>query len=276
MCFARGVESAASRAGRDYPFERMLTTLRRADISFGNLECALTTHREAVPKRYNFRASPRWAQKLAGAGFDAVSLANNHSQDYGTRGLADTIACLKRAQVLPIGGGMTMSEARRPHVLTRKGVRVALLAYLGMFPPILPIIPKGPSVAMAEPAQMRADIAGARKKADVVVVSLHAGVEMQGSPSWRQKTLAREAIEAGADIVLGHHPHVVQPLVRYRGKYIFLSLGNFVFNPSPSFLRNPTGPWSAMADIRLSRRGVVEAKLVPLLIVDRQPRPRKR
>ena len=153
---------------------------------------------------------------------------------------------------------------------------MAFLAYLGMFPPLLPLEPAGPSVAMADPVHMRADIASAAGKADAVIVSIHAGVEMRTTPSWRQKSLAREAISAGADVVVGHHPHVVQPLVQYRGKHIFYSLGNFVFNPSPSFLRNPTGPWSAMADIRLSRRGVVEAKLVPLQIVDRQPRPRKR
>lgn len=276
MCFARGVEQAASKAGPSYPFERMLSALQQADIAFGNLECALTAHRAAVPKRYNFRASPTWAAKLAKAGFDVVSVANNHSQDFGSRGLADTVTSLTRAGVVPVGGGLTMSEARSPRVVARKGVRVAFLAYLGMFPPVLPILASGPSVAMAEPASMRADIAAARKKADVVVVSLHAGVEMVTTPSRRQKSLAAEALRAGADVVLGHHPHVVQPVERHHGKVIFYSLGNFVFNPSPSFLRNPRGPWAAMADIRVSRRGVTEATLVPLLIVDRQPRPRKR
>jgi poly-gamma-glutamate synthesis protein (capsule biosynthesis protein) len=271
-CFARGVEQAAARAEASYPFTRMMADLQSADIAFGNLECALTRHDVAVPKKYNFRASPGWAKRLAAAGFSVVSLANNHSQDYGRRGLADTLQSLREAGVRAAGAGMTLAEAHRPQIIRRKGIVVAFLAYLGMFPAILPIHPSEPSVAMADLPQMKRDIAAARKKAGVVVVSLHAGAEMVRTPTWRQKSLSRGAIDAGADMVVGHHPHVVQAVEHYKGKTIFYSLGNFVFNPSPSFLRDPTGPWSAMAEVTVGPRGIVRTTLIPLRIVDRQPR----
>ncbi|NLI01608.1 MAG: CapA family protein [Chthonomonadales bacterium] len=275
ICFAGGVERAARKAAAEYPFSRMRPTLTGADIAIGNLECALTKHKDGLDKRYRFRASPSWARRLADAGFDAVSVANNHAQDYGRVGLADTVTSLRNAGVRPIGGGHTLAEAHEAQVIEQKGVRVAFLAYLGMFPPLLPIAEREPSVAMANASAFARDIKAARRRADVVVVSLHAGVEMSTTPSWRQKSLARSAIDAGADLIIGHHPHVVQPMERYRGKVIFYSLGNFVFNPSPSFLKNPRGPWSGMAHVTVDRSGVVAAKLVPLRIVDRQPRPLK-
>lgn len=272
ICLAGGVERAAARSGKGYPFERMSATLKGADVAFGNLECALTDHKVAIPKRYNFRASPTWAPRLAKAGFDALSLANNHSMDFGREGLRDTVASLRKSGVLPVGAGDTLAEAHAVHVVVRKGIRIGLLAYLGMYPPLLPIVPDRPAVAMAGEEAFRRDIAAARKRADVILVSLHAGKEMVTEPSWRQKALARAAIDAGADAVIGHHPHVVQPIEMRRGKPIFYSLGNFVFNPSPSFLRNPNGPWSAMARMEITKDGVRKADLVRLRIVNRQPR----
>jgi poly-gamma-glutamate synthesis protein (capsule biosynthesis protein) len=125
---------------------------------------------------------------------------------------------------------------------------------------------------MAYDTAVAHDVASAARTADVVVVSLHAGKEMVGSPTWRQRSLAAAALDAGADVVIGHHPHVVQPLAWRKGKPIFYSLGNFVFNPSPSFLRYPKRPWSALARIAVDGTGVPKAELVPLRIVNRQPR----
>jgi poly-gamma-glutamate synthesis protein (capsule biosynthesis protein) len=272
ICLAGGVERSARREDAAYPFRHMVGTLRGADIAIGNLECALTERTAKLPKRYNFRASRAWADRLRRAGFDALSLANNHTFDYGRQGLADTLGALRASGIEAPGGGLTAAEARRPRILVRHGVRVALLAYLGLFPPLVPFVPDAPGVAMAYDTAVAHDVASAARTADVVVVSLHAGKEMVGSPTWRQRSLAAAALDAGADVVIGHHPHVVQPLAWRKGKPIFYSLGNFVFNPSPSFLRYPKRPWSALARIAVDGTGVPKAELVPLRIVNRQPR----
>lgn len=274
ICLAGGVERAAASASSTYPFTHMRSRLRGADIGFGNLECTLSSRGSPIPKTYNFRARPAWAKRLASAGFDVLSLANNHSQDYGRTALGDTVAHLRNAGIRPVGAGGTLAEAQALRVMTVRGLRVGFLAYLGMFPPLLPLIAREPSVAMGYPSTVRRCVAAARPKCDVLVVSLHAGKEMTLQPSGRQREIARAAIDAGADLILGHHPHVVQPLERYRSKPICYSLGNFVFNPSPSFLRNPKGPWSAMCVAELGRGRAVNARLVPLLIANRQPRLR--
>ena len=128
-------------------------------------------------------------------------------------------------------------------------------------------------MAMGYPTDVRRHVTAARRLADVIVVSIHAGIEGITRPSPRQREIAHAAVDAGADLVIGHHPHVVQPVEHYRGKAVFYSLGNFVFNPSPSYLRRPEGPWCAMAVADLYRNRGVAAKLVPLRIVDRQPQP---
>jgi len=274
ICLAGGVERGAVRSGSSYPFTRMLNDLRGADIAFGNLECALSSRGSRIPKRYNFRARPAWAARLAAAGFDVLSLANNHTQDYGRAALGDTVTHVQRAGIRAVGAGLTRAAAHAVQIVTVRGLRVGFLAYLGMFPPLLPVVSDSPSVAMGYPESVRRDVALARGKVDILLVSLHAGREMTLQPSARQKEIAHAAADAGADLVIGHHPHIVQPSERYRGARIFYSLGNFVFSPSASVLRRPDGPWSAMCVAEVGRGRKVEARLVPLLIVDRQPRHR--
>lgn len=274
ICLAGGVDRKMRARGRGYPFAAMRDTLRSADIAFGNLECVLADGGEPIPKKYNFRGRPIGALALAEAGFDIVSVANNHTLDYGREGLAETLTHLRRAKVIPVGAGNTLAQAHRMQIVRRGGLRIGFLAYLGMFPPLLPPVTDAPSVAMAYLPRLRADIRSARSHVDFLVVSMHAGVEHAPSPSARQQAIARAAIEAGADAVVGHHPHVVQQLAFYRGKPIFYSLGNFVFNPSQAFLRNPKGRWSALGVIELTRGARPRAHLLSLRLVDAQPRPR--
>ncbi len=276
ICLAGGVDRKMRARGRGYPFAAMRDTLRSADIAFGNLECVLANGGDPIPKKYNFRGRPIGAMALAEAGFDIVSVANNHTLDYGREGLAETLTHLRRTKVIPVGAGNTLAEAHRMQVLRSNGFRIGFLAYLGMFPPLLPPATDEPSVAMAYLPRLRAEIRSARRRVDFLVVSLHAGVEHAPSPSARQQAIARAAIEAGADVVVGHHPHVVQQLAFYRGKPIFYSLGNFVFNPSQAFLRNPKGRWSALGVIELTPGTRPRAQLMDLHLIDAQPRPAHR
>jgi poly-gamma-glutamate synthesis protein (capsule biosynthesis protein) len=133
---------------------------------------------------------------------------------------------------MPVGAGRNQSEAHALRTVTVRGIRVGFLAYLGMFPPLLPILPQEPGVAMGYPADVRRRVAAARRLADVIVVSMHAGIEGATRPSPRQREIAHAAVDAGADLVIGHHPHVVQPVEHYRGKPVFYSLGNFISNQS--------------------------------------------
>lgn len=259
--------------GQDYPFRALAPRLREADIAFGNLECVLSDRGEPVPnKRFLFRGRPANAKALQRAGFDIVSLANNHTLDFGREGLADTLRHVRNAGVRTVGAGHTPEEALALEVLSVRGLRVGFLAFLGMFPPILPSAPGKPDVAMGYPATVRAAVRRALPLCDVLVVSLHAGREYTFRRSHRQQQIARAAVDAGAHLVVGHHPHVVQDTEVYRGAPIIYSLGNFVFDPSPRFLKDGGRGWSAMLEADLERGRVRSWRLIDLRIVDRQPR----
>jgi poly-gamma-glutamate capsule biosynthesis protein CapA/YwtB (metallophosphatase superfamily) len=276
ICLANGVDEAMSARGRGYPFELMKATLRGADVAFGNLECCLATGGSPVPKQYNFRAQTRGALALAEAGFDVLSLANNHSLDFGKEALAETVRNVKLSGMAPVGGGETLDEARSLRIIERNGVKTGFLAYLGLFPAVVALRHDEPGVAMADIARIRRECSAARRKVDFLIVSMHAGKEYTFFHSPRQKEIARAAIDSGADLVIGHHPHVVQDTEVYRGKLIVYSLGNFIFDPSPTFLRDGGRRWSAMLEAELSPGHPISARLVDLVIVDRQPRPVRR
>jgi poly-gamma-glutamate capsule biosynthesis protein CapA/YwtB (metallophosphatase superfamily) len=262
---AGSVGPVMEKKGRGYPFALIRKTLREADIAFGNLECCIATCGEPLPeKQFTFRAHPRGAVALAEAGFDIVSLANNHAWDYGRTALAETVKRVREAGVQTAGAGSNREEAHALTVVKRNGMRVGFLAYLGMLPPLVKESETEPSLAMASVEVITQEVKAARKKVDVLVVSLHAGKEMVQKITARQKAFAQAAIDAGADLVLGHHPHIVQAMVMYRGKPIYYSLGNFVFSASG----RGTG---ALADVTLSADRRVEARLRPLVLAGVQP-----
>jgi len=272
ICLAKGVEQKMREKGSAYPFAGMAPFLRRADVVFGNLECCLATTGKAVPKKYNFRGRPENVRALKQAGFTVVSLANNHSLDYGRDALAETITHVRDAGIVPVGAGMSIRSAHSLRIITVRGLRVGFLAYLGLFPSVVPLTADKPAVAMAEMEAVTRDVGAARAKVDVLIVSMHAGQEYTFTHAARQQQIAHAAIDAGADMVIGHHPHVVQDSEVYRGRPIFYSLGNFIFDPSPTFLREGGRRWSAMVVATLEKGRAPDAQLVDLRIVDRQPR----
>ncbi|HEX2870190.1 MAG TPA: CapA family protein [Polyangiaceae bacterium] len=216
---ARGEDRLAQVAG-----------LLDADFSIANLECAVATSGAAVDKVYTFRAEPSTLPRLHQY-FDAVSVANNHSGDYGPRAFQETLEHLRKAQLPYFGGGRELAEAHAPLMLRKRGVTIALLGYDDFHPRSFEASPGAPGVAWAEEPQMVFDIARARATgADVVLPFLHWGWENEPGPSSRQRELARLLIDAGADAVIGAHPHVTQGAEMYRGKPIVYSLGNFVFD----------------------------------------------
>jgi len=220
------------RRGED-PFASFAALFASADIRITNLECVVATTGSAGNKNYTFRAHPRVLPVL-NRHFDAVALANNHSGDFGPQAFAQMLGLLKHNKIGVYGGGMNLSEAHTPWIIERKGVRVAILGYDEFQPRSFEADTDRPGVAWSEDSQVLRDIRAARTvhKTDVVIPVMHWGWE-DPIANDRQRQLARLMIDAGADAVIGGHPHQLQDTERYKGKPIFYSLGNFVFDGFP-------------------------------------------
>ena len=219
------------RQGRD-PFAPFAAILQAADYRVGNLECVVARGGSAEPRKpYTFRAHPRVLRVLR-RHFDAVSLANNHSGDYGSAAFAEMLGRLSKAGVAYFGGGRTLAEAHVPLIIERHGLRIALLGYNEFFPRSFEADFDKPGIAWSEDEQVVLDIRRARSehRADLVIPFMHWGWEHEPLAGERQRRLARLMIDAGVDAVVGGHPHVTQDVETYRGKPIVYSLGNFVFD----------------------------------------------
>ncbi|MCK9418274.1 MAG: CapA family protein [Nitrospirae bacterium] len=216
--------------GPDYPFAEVMPFLSNADVAVGNLESAISTRGIAVEnKKFTLRAGPIAAQALKKAGIRVVTLANNHSMDFGPLALRDTLTVLDENDILHTGAGMDLDDARSPAFLKVKGRTIAFLSYSLTFPLEFFASAGRPGTAPGYDDFVRADIEKARSSADLVVVSFHWGAELMTAAKDYQVELGRKAIDWGADLVLGHHPHVLQELEVYQGRIIAYSLGNFVF-----------------------------------------------
>ena len=216
--------------GPDYPFTDVMPFLSRADVVVGNLESSISTRGTAVEnKKFTLRAGPIAALALKKAGIRVVTLANNHSMDFGPLALKDTLGVLDQHEILYTGAGMDLDDARSPAVLKIKGKTIAFLSYSLTFPLEFFASASRPGTAPGYAEFVKSDIEKARPTADLVVVSFHWGAELMTAAKDYQVELGRKAIDWGADLVLGHHPHVLQELEVYQGRLIAYSLGNFVF-----------------------------------------------
>ncbi len=219
--------------GYTYPFAGTKHLLQAADITIGNLETALTSQGEPrVEKKYLFRNPPeKVAPALAEVGFDIVSLANNHSLDYGEQGLIDTINILQEYGIHHHGAGMNLAEARQHVVITLPNKQKAgFLAYSNTFPEEFWATRRRAGTAFGHAHHVSEDVA--RLKAlgvDIIVVSFHWGRESTTELREYQPLLAHTAIDAGADLVIGHHPHILQGVELYKNALILYSLGNYTF-----------------------------------------------
>jgi poly-gamma-glutamate synthesis protein (capsule biosynthesis protein) len=216
------------RRGED-PFADLATVFEGADIRIGNLECVIATTGSAGDKNYTFRAHPRTIPVLK-RHFDALALANNHSGDFGREAFAQMLGLLKQAGLAQFGGGHDLSQAHTPLIIERKGLRIALLGYSEFMPRSFEADYNAPGIAWSEDEQVVADIRKARAvyRADLVIPVMHWGWENEPTSNARQRHLARIMVDAGADAVIGGHPHVTQEIEHYQGKPIIYSVGNFV------------------------------------------------
>ncbi|MDP3948069.1 MAG: CapA family protein [bacterium] len=229
IMLARGVGMRVTKHNDPrYPFLFAAEQLSAADLVFGNLEGPISARGKNQGSIYSFRAEPRVALGLTFAGFDVLSLANNHIWDWGAEALVDTVLTLEKNGIVPVGAGESEREANTPRILTAKDTRIAFLAYTTLMPRALEAEGVRPGLSALGKAALM--VAEAKRGADLVIVSMHWGEEYEQRSNAAQQKLARELIEAGADLIVGHHPHVPQELERYQEGWIAYSLGNFVFD----------------------------------------------
>lgn len=252
------------RAKKDinYPFSAMGDYLRGADMVFGNLESPIVAGREIKTYEMVFHADPGAERALADANFRVMSLANNHILNFGAEGLASTYKFLDAEGIQYSGAA---DDPYAPVYREIKGMRFAFLSYAQNN-----FVNKNADVAVMDAKKMQGAVRRARGEADFVIVSMHAGEEYQAEPGRTQTDFARAAVDAGADMVIGHHPHVVQSAEIYKGKYIFYSLGNFVFDQMWS---EETRRGIAVKAF-FTKSGVSKIELMPVKIFDyAQPQP---
>ncbi|HYN89212.1 MAG TPA: CapA family protein [Ardenticatenaceae bacterium] len=260
--FGRGIAEGMAIPGHADPLALLRDRLAISDLQIANLEGPLTTQPRVTANPYNLTAPPERVSLLVAAGFDAVSVANNHATDNDRSGAAETVATLREAGILPIGGGNNAEEAYAPVFIDHGGLRLALLAY-DVTGACFPATADAAGCARFDPATARAAIAAAREQANVVIVQLHWGVEYAPTENQEQRAIAHQLAAAGADAVIGHHPHVVQPVewiarVGRRPTFVAYSLGNFVFDSYAEDARRGT-----LIETLLTTDGVIAFRALP-------------
>ena len=267
ITFGEQVGPTLAARGARYPWVGVASTLRSADITTGNLETSVSTRGTAAVKEFTFRGLPPDLVPLSRfAGFDVLTLANNHSADYGRDALLDTVRHVRAAGMQTIGAGASDRQARRPAIVEAGGLRVALLGYSDVNPAGFVATSTLPGTARADVDAIRQDVRSALRRADVAVCFFHWGVELHPNPDSRQVRFATACLQAGAKLVLGAHPHVFGPVTRpSRTTLVAWTLGNFVFPASG--VRAHT----AILSVALDRRGVAGYRLLPVRIEGFRP-----
>jgi poly-gamma-glutamate synthesis protein (capsule biosynthesis protein) len=272
LMLARSIGRALQANPVDTPFAAVVEQLRGADITVGSLECALGNVGEPAPKAFTFRAPPEALPSLVEAGFDVLSLANNHTLDYGVPALDETLRLLQGAGIAGAGAGANAAAAHAPVFVERNGLRLAFLAYVNV-----PVERGGfvteswtaietTGMAWAETTRVAADVSAAKAQSDHVIVLLHSGYEGLQSPNDIQRANAYAVIDAGATLVVGHHPHVLQPVEPYGSGLIAYSLGNFVFNGFEG-----VDAQSAILNVTLTPVGIANYNFTSVVLRDGRP-----
>ena len=231
----RGVRRVINHHGVDHLFSDGIDSVfRSAQIVVGNLECPATKIESPVFKQYIFRSEPEWLDTLRQHGITHLNLANNHSIDQGREGLLDTKQNIEEAGMVPIGAGASMQEAAGPVLLASSPRKVWLVPSLRLALENYSYLTDKPCVSQ-EPIDSLMQRVFQLRKADstaVIIVSLHWGGEHTSKPVPRQRMEAHQLILAGADALICHHTHTLQTIETFRGKPIYYSIGNFIFDPT--------------------------------------------
>lgn len=245
--------------------------LLEADYVSGNLEQVITEDPDELPEADKFihlSDGPEMLDALAAAGFTTVTLANNHTMDHGIPGLEETIAAVDEAGLDRAGAGLDLAEAQQPAVTQHEDLTVATLSFTDAYVEGFPARAFQGGVLTAEPDAVESLIEETDAEADLTIAQFHWGEEYDLGPSADQRELAEVAADAGADLIVGHHPHVLMPVERIGDALVLYSLGNFVFDQGWSRTRE-----SAVARYELDPDGTARVVLVPALVREATPTP---
>src|SRR5579872_731652 len=251
------------------PMRDIASLFAAAYIAFVNLEAPFSDRGKPPRHGMIFKTAPEMIQALQLAGIDIVSTANNHARDCGDYGITFTLDWLEKHGIAVVGTGRDGDAAHNGAVLERNGVKFGFLAYTfdqsnGNYKD------SDDRVAMIDPGDVADDISNLKDHADVVIVSMHAGTEYQPKPNEQQRRFAHAAIDGGARIVVGHHPHVVQTVEEYKHGVIFYSLGNLIFD---QFQRKETQQ-GLVVEAVFAGGWMIKYDLIPVDIVQTVPRVR--
>jgi len=276
VMLAQSIGRRITKNGLLAPWAKVKSYFDEADLVVANLECTISNRGTAWNKTFTFRAPLAAADSLAAAGIDAVTNANNHAIDFGRDAFADTLHYLDAAGVGHFGGGANLAAARAPLIIEKNGLRIAFLGY------VLPFSGKPnfntrqwaatatvSGLAIGTPDVVAADVAAAKQVADLVIVMVHGGIEYSFHPSKAQRRFDSAAFAAGATLVIGAHPHVLQGYVYEGYQVIAYSTGNFVFDRFTDAPELDT----AILDVTLSARGVESLNWIPIEIHNGFPGP---
>ena len=264
ISYSRGVERIVKKQNDiNYPFLKIGDYLKNADLVFGNLETPITEGREINDFEMIFRSNPLTEKALKLNNFSILSLANNHTPNFGEKGLKDTFFYLGKEGIKYVGAGENEKTAYQPVYIEKKGIKFAFLAYNDF--DVVPLSYKATEnyagTAFMETEKMIEAVKKAKQKSDFVIVSMHSGNEYVNKPNSSQVNFAHSAIDAGADLVIGHHPHVVQILEKHKDKYIFYSLGNFIFDQQASETRK-----GLMIKVYFTKDEITKISLLPIIM----------
>jgi poly-gamma-glutamate capsule biosynthesis protein CapA/YwtB (metallophosphatase superfamily) len=250
--------------GYGYAWSGLNGLFRRDDLTVINLECAVSDLGAAVPKAFTFRGDPAALPAMKKAGVEVANMGNNHSYDFGPAALVDTRRNLVQAGIAPVGAGRDGREALSPATFEIEGWRVAVVGFDKVVDPYPEAVagPGHPGTAAGHDldAMVRA-VKAASADADLTVVIVHWGVELDTQPRSDDVELAHRFIDAGADVIFGGHSHRLQPMGTYRNRPIFYSLGNFVW---PNF--SAAGATTAVAEVKVTSSGKFVGRLIPAYI----------
>lgn len=273
MLMDGSVRAQINQNGYHYPWEYVRDYFQDGDITIGNLETSITRGGTVWPdKQFNFRSDPENLEAMKKAGIDVVSLANNHSLDYGYDGLLDTLNHIDKSGIFRVGAGKDRGDAFKETIIEKNGHKIGILGFSRVVPDVGWWATKSrPGLAGAYDPQLPEaleKIKEVKEKVDILIVSIHWGTELQTYPRDIDVVAAKKIVDAGADVIMGHHPHVLQGVEVYKGKPIFYSLGNFVFGVKSELTSS-----TMIAQVNIINGRVDSLKIIPHKIVGGRPTP---
>lgn len=271
MMFGRNIELIGEKYGYEHLFKQIQPYLNHADVMTGNFENAITKrngHYSKADKFIHLKTKPYIAKVLKKVGFKTLNLANNHIKDYGQKGLLDTVEVLKSAQIDTVGAGEDIRRASKVSYRTVNGMKIAILGISDVLPRSFGARKDRSGALPAKPDIYLPLVSEAKANADLVLIHVHWGLEYDSGFHPRQKDIGHALIDAGADVVIGHHPHVLEPVEKYKGGVILYSMGNFIFDQGWSRTKE-----SVLAYLKVLHDGKLRLELHPVFIREGAPRP---